>query len=58
MLILLLVPAFEISAHKKTNGHNNYRGYDYYENMLCGHFLSRRLKRTFYYVHLVSISSL
>jgi hypothetical protein len=44
--------------HNKPNGHNNYRGYDYYENMLCTHFLFCLLKRIFDYIHLVSISSL
>jgi hypothetical protein len=40
-----------------SSGHNNYRGYDYYENMLYTQFLFCLLKRIFYDVHFVSISS-
>jgi hypothetical protein len=33
------VPVGEISAHKIPDGHNNYRGYDDYENMFYSHYL-------------------
>jgi hypothetical protein len=33
------MPVCEIPAHKIPDGHDNYRGYDDYENMFCSHFL-------------------
>jgi len=43
---LCLFLLLQSSAHKIPNDHDNYRGYDYYENMFCSYFLSFLSKKT------------
>ena len=46
------------STYKIPNDHDNYCGYDDYENMFCGNFVSCLSKRNLCYAHQASISSL